>query len=128
MTDAQILLRGERLALALPTAEHLPEYHRWENDPATILGYGTQLPTSWESRAAGYEGQARNGQRAAFEVVRLADTAPVGTTVLRVDQAVRTAEFIMLLAPEARGQGFAAEAATLTLDWGFHLAALRMSG
>ncbi|WP_205629574.1 GNAT family N-acetyltransferase [Jiangella muralis] len=32
----------------------------------------------------------------------------------------------MLLAPEARGQGYTADAAMLTLDWGFHLAAVRM--
>ncbi|WP_116948308.1 GNAT family N-acetyltransferase [Jiangella endophytica] len=126
MSDPHLLLRGERLALALTTAEHLAEYHRWETDPATMLGYGTQVPVSWETRAAGYEAQARNDQRTAFEVVRLDDGAPVGTTVLRVDPAVRTAEFFMILAPEARGHGFAAEAAVLTLDWGLHLAALRM--
>lgn len=126
MTAPHLLLRGERLGLALPTAAHLPEYHRWETDPGTVLGYGTQLPQSFETRSAGYEAQARNDRRAGFEVVRLDDAAPVGTTTLYVDHAVRTAEFVMLLAPEARGQGFAAEAAVLTLDWGFHLAALRM--
>lgn len=120
-----MLLRGDRLGLALTTAAHVGDYHRWENDPATILGYGTQLPQSIETRT-GYEAQARDDRRAAFEVVRLDDGAPVGLTVLRVDPAVRTAEFVMLLAPEARGHGFAADAAVLTLDWGFHLAALRM--
>lgn len=121
-----MLLRGDRLGLALTTAAHVGDYHRWENDPATILGYGTQLPQSIETRTAGYEAQARDDGRAAFEVVRLDDGAPVGLTVLRVDPAVRTAEFVMLLAPEARGHGFAADAAVLTLGWGFHLAALRM--
>lgn len=87
MTEPRILLHGDRLGLALTTAEHLPEYHRWENDPATVLGYGTQLPQSWETRSAGYEAQARMGQRAGFEVVRLSDGAPVGLTTLRVDQA-----------------------------------------
>lgn len=119
MSDPHLLLRGDRLALAMPTAEHLPEYHRWETDPATILGYGTQLPQSWETRAAGYEAQARSDRQARFEVVRVDDGAPVGMTVLHVDHAVRTAEFVMVLAPEARGQGYAAEATTLTLDWGF---------
>ncbi|SDU76303.1 GNAT family N-acetyltransferase [Jiangella alkaliphila] len=126
MSAPHLLLHGDRLALAMTTAEHLAEYHRWETDPGTILGYGTQLPQSFETRSAGYESQARSDRQARFEVVRLSDAAPVGMTVLHVDHAVRTAEFVMLLAPEARGQGYAAEAATLTLDWGFHLAALRM--
>lgn len=126
MSELNLLLRGDRLALAMPQAEHLPEYHRWETDPATILGYGTQLPQSRETRTAGYEAQARSDRQARFEVVLLADERLVGMTVLHVDHQVRTAEFVMLLAPEARGQGLAAEAATLTLDWGFHLAALRM--
>lgn len=47
-------------------------------------------------------------------------------TVLYVDQAVRTAEYIMLVAPESRGKGYAAEATRLTLDWAFHLGSLRM--
>jgi diamine N-acetyltransferase len=34
--------------------------------------------------------------------------------------------FLILLAPEARGRGLAAEAILLTLDYGFHIAALRM--
>ncbi|MBB5789878.1 RimJ/RimL family protein N-acetyltransferase [Jiangella mangrovi] len=110
----------------MTTAEHLREYHRWENDPETILGYGNQAPQSWETRAAGYEAQARSDRQTRFEIVRLTDDRPVGTTVLYVDHAVRTAEFVMVLAPEARGHGFAAEATLLTLDWAFHMAALRM--
>ncbi|MFI7101931.1 GNAT family N-acetyltransferase [Streptomyces sp. NPDC050161] len=94
--------------------------------PRTILGYGTQVPQSWEARAAGWDGQASNGQRPAFDVIRLEDEQPIGMTVLYVDQAVRTAEYIMLIAPEARGKGYAAEATRLTLDWAFHLGSLRM--
>ena len=126
MSEPHILLRGGNLALGMARADMLPEYHRWENDPGVILGYGTQLPQSWEARAAGYEAQARSDRQVRFEVVRLDDNHPIGMTVLHVDQLARTAEFVILLAPEARGRGHGAEATQLTLDWGFHLAALRM--
>jgi len=126
MSSPQLLLSGDRLGLAQPRRDMLPQYHAWENDPGTLLGYGNQFPQSWEARDAGWERQRSNHNYPQFEVVRLDDSTPVGLTVLTVNQFVRTAEFIMLLAPEARGHGYAAEAARLTLDWGFHLGALRM--
>lgn len=111
----------------MPRADMLPEYHRWENDPGVILGYGTQLPQSWETRAAGYENQRRGSDRyAQFEIIRLDDNELLGMTTLQVDHQVRTAEYVIVLAPEARGHGHATEATRLTLDWAFHLAALRM--
>jgi diamine N-acetyltransferase len=126
LTQPHLLLSGERLALGLPRQEMLPDYHRWENHVGTVLGYGNQMPTPWETRAAGWDNQARSEVRRAFEVVRLEDQQPVGMTVLYLDQAVRTAEYIMLVAPEERGRGYAAEATLLTLDWAFHMSALRM--
>lgn len=127
MTEPHILLRGEKLGLGLPRADMLPEYHRWETDPAVILGYGTQLPLSWETRAAGYENQRQGSDRyAQFEILRLEDDQLLGMTTLQVDHQVRTAEYVILLASEARGHGHATEATGLTLDWAFHLAALRM--
>ncbi|GHJ34466.1 GNAT family N-acetyltransferase [Streptomyces sp. TS71-3] len=126
MSDPHILIKGDRLALGLPRHDLLPEYHRWENDPGTILGYGNQFPQAWEVRAGGWERQRGNDRYPQFEVVRLEDNAAIGMTTLQVNTFVRTAEFVILLAPEARGQGYATEAARLTLDWGFHLGALRM--
>ncbi|MEU1674812.1 GNAT family protein [Streptomyces roseifaciens] len=126
MSDPQILLRGDRLGLGHPRREMLPEYHRWENDAGTLLGYGNQFPQAWEVRAAGWDGQRGNSNYQQFEVVRLDDMTPVGMTVLMINQFVRTAEFVIVLAPEARGKGYATEATRLTLDWAFHLGALRM--
>ncbi|WP_030677631.1 GNAT family N-acetyltransferase [Streptomyces sp. NRRL B-1347] len=126
MSEPHILLSGETLALGMPRQDMLPEYHKWENDARTILGYGNQWPQSWEVRAAGYERQRGNDRFQQFEVVRLNDSTPVGMTILEVNTYVRTAEFVMVLAPDARGKGYATEAARLTLDWAFHLAHLRM--
>ncbi|MFD4700841.1 GNAT family N-acetyltransferase [Streptomyces niveus] len=126
MSEPHILLTGEALALAMPRQDMLPKYHAWENDTRTILGYGNQWAQAWEVRAAGYERQRGNAHFQQFEVVRLEDETAVGMTILEVNTFVRTAEFVIVLAPEARGKGYAAEASRLTLDWAFHLAALRM--
>lgn len=127
VSEPHILLRGKTVALGMTRADMLPEYHRWENDPGVMLGYGTQLPQSWETRSAGYEAQARSSDRQArFEVLSIDGSQPAGMTVLHVDHQVRTAEYIIMLAPEARGRGYAAEATRLTLDWAFHIAAIRM--
>nr|WP_202523985.1 GNAT family protein [Kitasatospora sp. SID7827] len=120
------MLDGTRVSLAATSRDHLEDYHRWENDPGTILGFGTQVAQSWEVRAAGWEAQGRNRDYPQFEVVDAADRAPLGVTTLSIDPAVRTAEFVILLAPEARGKGFATEATVLTLRWAFEYAALRM--
>ena len=126
MSEPQIILRGDRLALGHPRREMLAEYHRWENDLGTILGYGNQFPQSWEVREAGWTGQRGNHNYPQFEVIRLDGMTPVGITTLTVNTFVRTAEFVIMLAPEERGKGHAAEATRLTLDWAFHLGALRM--
>ncbi|MFF2657595.1 hypothetical protein ACFVUH_09560 [Kitasatospora sp. NPDC058032] len=60
MPTPHILLPGERVSLAMTNRDHLADYHRWENDPGTILGFGTQVAQSWEVRAGGWEGQGRN--------------------------------------------------------------------
>ncbi|MER8092331.1 GNAT family N-acetyltransferase [Streptomyces goshikiensis] len=125
MSDPHILLRGDRLGLGQPRREMLPDYHRWENDPGTILGYGNQFPQAWEVREGGWAGQRGNHNYPQFEVVRLDDMTPVGITTLIVNTFVRTAEYVILMAPEERGKGYAEEATRLTLDWAFHLGALR---
>ncbi|OLT30823.1 GNAT family N-acetyltransferase [Nocardiopsis sp. CNR-923] len=126
MSEPHILLAGQNLALALPRREMLESYHAWENDPGTILGYGNQMPQSLEVRANGWERQRSNHNYPQFEVVQLEDKTAVGMTTLQVNTFVRTAEFVIVLAPEERGKGHATEATRLTLDWAFHLAALRM--
>ncbi|MFJ3145720.1 GNAT family N-acetyltransferase [Streptomyces halstedii] len=125
-TEPHILLKGDMLALGMPRQDMLPKYHAWENDPRTVLGYGNQWAQSWEVRAAGYERQRGNQRFQQFEVVRLADNEAVGMTILEVNPHSRTAEFVIVLAPEERGKGYAAESARLTLDWAFDIAALRM--
>lgn len=52
--------------------------------------------------------------------------APVGVATLLPDHSVCTAEFVIMLAPDARGRGLGTEATRLTLDYAFHITNLRM--
>lgn len=122
-------LRGRRVALGPFVRELVELYWRWEQEPQSIIGYGRQTPEALEARTAGYELQARNmHDQARFTVYDLDghdEPRPIGTTALRIDHEVRTAEFVILIGAEGRGRGFAAEAATLTLDYAFHVVNLR---
>lgn len=126
MSDPHLLLTGHAgLALAMPREDMLPAYHAWENDATTLMGYGNQVPQAWEVRAAGWERQRKNHNYVQFEIVRTTDAEAVGLSVLQVNTFVHTAEFVLLIAPTHRGKGYATEASRLTLDWGFHITALR---
>ncbi|MQS10932.1 GNAT family N-acetyltransferase [Streptomyces kaniharaensis] len=125
MSEPKIVLAGDKLGLGLTRADMLPEYHRWETDPGSVLGYGAQLPPTLEARRARWERNTQDRTHSAFEVVRLEDNTPVGMSVLNVNFRKQTAEFVLGIAPEARGNRYAVEATRLTLDWGFNLAGLR---
>lgn len=69
------------------------------------------------------------GTNVRFTIYDLAEAehpVPVGVSTLLPDDAVRTAEFEIMLAAGARGRGLGTAATTLTLDYAFHICALRM--
>ena len=118
------LRAGERLALALAREEMMQDYHRWETDPATVVGFGSRWPVSWEVFQARFRSIHTSTHYQLFEVITAEGAVPVGTTALNVDQAVNSAEFTLVIAPEHRGRGYATEATALTLDWAFTIASL----
>ncbi|MEU7167150.1 GNAT family protein [Streptomyces morookaense] len=120
-----VLLTGERLALGMPRPEALAEYHAWESDPTTILGYGGRFPQPWEARLATWERRRADRDHVQFEVLRVKDRQSVGLTWLQINSIAATAEFAILIAPAMRGKRYAEESTRLTLDWAFHLGALR---
>ncbi|ANY10881.1 acetyltransferase (plasmid) [Pseudonocardia sp. HH130630-07] len=122
-------MRGERTALGPFTRELAELYWQWENEPAVIAGMGRQTPESLEARLAGYDAQARSmgtiPRFTIYDLTRPGGPVPVGTSALRIDHYVRTAEFIILLGAGGRGRGLAVEATRLTLDYAFTISALR---
>ncbi|GAB2741169.1 hypothetical protein GCM10010442_71870 [Kitasatospora kifunensis] len=68
------------------------------------------------------------GENLRFTVydLRTGEPVPVGVTTLLPDHAVRSAEYVVMLAPEARGHGLGTQATHLTLDYAFHITNLRM--
>ncbi|AXI79809.1 GNAT family N-acetyltransferase [Peterkaempfera bronchialis] len=107
----------------------MEQYWRWEQDPRSLVGYGRQTPESLEARTEGMAHQLRDlADLPRFTVYDTSrdEAEPVGTTALIIDHAVRTAEYIIMLAPHTRSRGLGAEATRLTLDYAFHITNVRM--
>jgi len=131
MTEPVIWLRNGRVGLGPLDKGLVESYWRWDNEPATVLGYGRQTPDSLESRIEIVDSQLANTSDQARFTVYASDEVgssmkPVGLTSLLIDHQVRTAEFLIQLGSEGRGRGIGSEATRLTLDYAFHLTNLRM--
>jgi diamine N-acetyltransferase len=120
------ILTGDRLAIAIVRPDMVPEYHRWETDPGTILGLGAGEPISLDRFEARFTGGCTSAAYSMYEVITITDGEPVGNIALSADLHNNTAEYVIVLAPEHRGRGYAAEATSLALDYAFHLAGFRM--
>ncbi|MFE9722229.1 GNAT family N-acetyltransferase [Streptomyces sp. NPDC005794] len=96
-------------------------------DPALLVGYGRQQPESKEARVEGMAQQLR-GDNVRFTIYDLTvgEPVPAGVVTLLPDHSVRTAEYVIMLAPEARGRGLGTAATRLALDYAFHVSNLRM--
>lgn len=107
-------------ALGPYRADLVETYWRWEQDPAALVGYGRQVPESLEARIEGMAHQLR-GENIRFTVYDLTASCPtpVGVATLLPDHAVRTAEYVIMLGPEARGRGLGMEATRLALAGDF---------
>ncbi|MFD7430203.1 GNAT family N-acetyltransferase [Streptomyces sp. NPDC059818] len=125
--DPTLWIATKTCALGPYRPDLVETYWRWEQDPTLMVGYGRQVPESLEARTEGMAHQVR-GTNPRFTVYDLAGDrpVPVGVSTLLPDDAVRTAEFVIMLSREARGRGLGSGATRLTLDYAFHVANLRM--
>ncbi|MGY4984492.1 GNAT family N-acetyltransferase [Streptomyces nigrescens] len=107
--------RSGRDVLALGTRPH---------PPRRLRPSGTRVPRSTHRR----HDPPTPRRDIRFTIYRLesGEPVPAGVATLLPDHAVRTAEYIIMLAPEARGRGLGTQATRLTLDYAFHIANLRM--
>ncbi|MYS07852.1 GNAT family N-acetyltransferase [Streptomyces sp. SID6041] len=89
--------------------------------------YGRQSPESLEARTEGMAHQLR-GANIRFTIydVAGAEPVPVGVATLLPDHQVRSAEYVVMLAPEARGRGLGSAATRLVLDYAFHIVNVRV--
>ena len=101
------------------------------SDPV-VQRYGSHPP--WTDRQTAVEYIERNrqemaaGEHVQFAIVRRGDGVVVGTcTLFHLDESCRRAEVGYTLLPSHWGHGYANEAVTALLDWGFeHLALNRV--
>ncbi|UWW95014.1 GNAT family N-acetyltransferase [Streptomyces murinus] len=125
--EPTIWVRDNACGLGPYRADLVETYWRWEQDPVVLVGYGRQQPESLEARTEGMAHQVR-GDNIRFTVYDLTGEVPIpaGIATLLPDSAVRTAEYVVMLAPEARGRGLGTATTGLVLDYGFHITNLRM--
>ncbi|MET9400461.1 GNAT family protein [Kitasatospora sp. NPDC002965] len=122
-----VWVRDDTCGLGPYRADLVETYWGWEQDPALLVAYGRQQPESLEARVEGIAHQLR-GDNVRFTIYHLADDVPVpaGVATLLPDPSVRTAEYVVMLAPEARGRGLGTAATRLVLDYAFLITNLRM--
>jgi RimJ/RimL family protein N-acetyltransferase len=106
--------------------ELVPTYWRWETEPRALLGYGQHYAETAQTRDDVFTSQSRDGSPY-FTIYDLATETPtpVGISNIITDNRTRTGELVIILGPEGRGKGLAAEATRLTVDYGFHISNLR---
>ena len=128
ISEPIVWIRGERAGLGPFSGDLVDQYWQWEQDPGVLIGYGRQTPDSLDNRREGFQHQARGtDDQLRFTVydVTAEPPTPIGTTAVLIDHHVRTGEFVIQLGADHRGKGFGTEATRLTLDYAFHITALR---
>ncbi len=120
---SDVILHAPRLTLRSPVAADADAVFALRSDPV-VQRYGSHPP--WTDRAEADAWIARNatamaaGEHAQFAIERRADGAVIGTCVLyAIDPQCRRAEVGYALVTPEWGKGYANEAVTTLLDWGF---------
>lgn len=130
MTEPDLLVSGERVALG-PLRRDLAEtYARWMNQPAVRFGaeyLAIATPESQESWVDEMNKDAgENSARSVwFTIYDLTDRMPVGTSGLNDISHMQGGANFGISLGERRGQGLGSEATRLTLDWAFHVLGLQ---
>jgi diamine N-acetyltransferase len=130
VSEPDLLVVGERVALG-PLRRDLAEmYARWINQPEVRFGVEylavatPESTESWvdESTKAAAE---REPKSVTFTVYDMSDRAPVGTSGLFEISHIQGGANLGISLGERRNQGLGTAATRLTLDWGFHVLGLQ---
>ena len=120
---SDVTLQTARLTLRPMAPADTDAVFAMRSDPL-VQRYGSHPP--WTDRRTAVDYIERNeqamaaGTHAQFAIVRREDGAVIGTcTLFHLDEPCRRAEVGYVLLPAQWGQGYANEAVTALLDWGF---------
>ena len=128
---SDVTLATARLDLRPLTPADAPALFALKSD-ADVQRYGSHTPWTQPEQALAWLERDRQGMadglHVQFAVRRREDDAMLGTcTLYDIDEPCRRAEVGYALLPSAWGRGYANEAVTALLDWGFeHLALNRV--
>ena len=116
-------IRTARLVLRLFTLADAPDIQRLAND-RDVAGNTLTIPHPYpdgqaEIWLASVEKKLAEGSAAVFAICDPSSGALLGTIGLQIDRDQRRAELGYWMGRDARGQGFASEAARALLDYGF---------
>jgi diamine N-acetyltransferase len=126
VTEPDLLIKGERVALG-PLRRDLAEtYGRWVNDPDVRFGVEYLAVATPESQEAWVEESnkaagEREPKSVTFTIYDVSDGVPVGTCGLFEISYMQGAANLGISLGERRNQGLGSEATRLTLDWAFHV-------
>ena len=120
---SDVILQTPRLTLRLPVAADADAVFAMRSDPV-VQRYGSHAPWTDRSEASAWIARCERGmaagEHAQFAIERREDGAVVGTCVLyALDIPCRRAEVGYALVASEWGKGYANEAVTSLLDWGF---------
>lgn len=123
-TYSDLSLETPRLRLRPYASSDAADVFALFSDPA-VMRYWSSAP--WTDLRQAHDYLARDaaslaeGSSARLGIVRKADGALIGNcTLFSFDKACRRAETGYVLHPAAWGHGYANEAVSALLDWGFH--------
>lgn len=114
------VLETQRLILRAPTLDDLPVWEALHAEPGAALGDATAGEDVWLSFANYVAGWMLHGH-GLWTIERRSDGATIGFILLGVEWGDREVELGWMLAAEARGQGYATEAAGAARDFGLGL-------
>jgi diamine N-acetyltransferase len=130
VTEPDLLVSGERVALGPLRRDLAGTYGRWVNDPEVRFGVEHLAVATPESEEAWIEESnkaagEREPKSVTFTIYDLADGTPVGTCGLFDVSYMQGGANLGISLGERRNQGLGSEATRLTLDWAFHVLGLQ---
>ena len=121
-----LFLEGERVALHVPGESDLPFVTKWRNHPDVRRWMPRSRPETPDDTEAFYEEFVKGENDSGVPLLVCVDGDPVGmVTLFLVEADSRRARMGAWLTPEAQGQGYGTEAASLLVEYAFEERGLR---